>query len=218
MAGLVDHQYAKKHGVFVLVYKKPTTDLAKLLVKKRVTFSAQKEAIVRLVKCVAALHSKRLVHCGLAPESLVRYGPGEWKLLGLATCHKEGELVGSIKLVAGQLVPEIMKAKEDGELEGLKAHGAMDVWSIGELMLHTFAGKPLFVGHKEAFSALVKAHKVSYLVTFRSDFTTSTSRHWSKRGGALALLFTARACAGVGAFSLLASSCTQLSFLLCACL
>lgn len=56
----------------MLVYKKPSTDLASLLAKKRVTFTAQKDAIVGLVRCVAALHSKRLVHCGLSPSSLVR--------------------------------------------------------------------------------------------------------------------------------------------------
>lgn len=56
----------------MLVYKKPSTDLARLLAKKRVTFTAQKDAIVGLVRCVAALHSKRLVHCGLSPTSLVR--------------------------------------------------------------------------------------------------------------------------------------------------
>jgi hypothetical protein len=96
----------------------------------------------------------------LNPESQVRYGPGEWKLLGLSTCHKEGEMVGTIKLVTEQQIPEIMSAKDAGELDGLKANGAIDVWGIGELMLHTLTGKPLFKSRKEAMAALVKAHKV----------------------------------------------------------
>lgn len=69
-------------------------------------------------------------------------------------------MVGSIKLVTDQQIPEIMRAKDAGELDGLKANRAIDVWGIGELVLHTLTGKPLFASRKEASAALVKAHKV----------------------------------------------------------
>ena len=47
---LIDNQHARKLACFVLVYKKPSTDLAKMLKRPKISLAQKKEVIVALVR------------------------------------------------------------------------------------------------------------------------------------------------------------------------
>jgi hypothetical protein len=101
------------------------------------------EVCAGVVRCVEHVHSRRVVLVRVGPANMVRYG-GEWKILGLARAHKEGETLGAIRgLWDGATAPEAVRALQEDRAEGLRATRQMDSWSVGEMLFRVLAGEDL---------------------------------------------------------------------------
>jgi hypothetical protein len=101
------------------------------------------EVCSAVVRCVEHVHSRRLVLVRLGPSNVVRYGP-EWKILGLAGAHKEGEMLGAVRGVwEAATAPEVVRALKEDRAEGLRATRQMDAWSVGEMLYRLLTGQEL---------------------------------------------------------------------------
>jgi hypothetical protein len=167
----------KKLNQHAIVFPKPDVQLRELLAtaalnKKDIDSATKTEIVVGVAQALQAIHSKRVAVCNLSAANICKFGP-VWKVLGLESAHKEGEIFGSTLSIPGAPPsvtgitwapetscdsPESVAAWCAKTQDALKASTRLDLWNFGVLTYRILSGRPLFKDRKVRSSAQVWSH------------------------------------------------------------
>lgn len=126
---------------------------------------------VQMLNALAFIHDGEcgVMHCDLKPENVLVYGPdlSDLKIIDFGSSCLDHECNHSYIQSRYYRAPEVML--------GLESTHAIDMWSMGCILMEIFTGKPLFAGTNEV-DQMMRIVEVCGLPTYSFVMRATTAR------------------------------------------